>query len=157
MTTLALAVLVAAAEAHPMGTLSTNRSALLTVRDDAVEVRYVVDFAEVPSVAEGARVAADPGGYAGAPGAELAGNDVAARGGPRRDRRRRPGDVRSSGTRSRRSRRADRPSGRLGVVRAGGAAVRDGPRRGPCAVAGARQDGGGGVPGRVARDGRAGA
>lgn len=42
----------AAAHAHPMGALSTNRSALLVVRPEATIVRYTVDFAEVPSAAE---------------------------------------------------------------------------------------------------------
>ncbi len=41
-----------AAHAHPMGALSTNRSALLVVRPDATIVRYTVDFAEVTSAAE---------------------------------------------------------------------------------------------------------
>jgi ABC-type nickel/cobalt efflux system permease component RcnA len=42
-------------QAHPMGTLSTNRSALLVVGREETRLRYTVDFAEVPSVVEAAR------------------------------------------------------------------------------------------------------
>lgn len=52
----ALCLWAAVAEAHPMGTLSTNRSGLLAVRPDETRLRYTVDFAEVPSVAEKARL-----------------------------------------------------------------------------------------------------
>lgn len=40
------------ASAHPMGTLSTNRSAVLRVAPDAATLDYTVDFAEIPAVAE---------------------------------------------------------------------------------------------------------
>lgn len=52
----ALTLWAAVAHAHPMGTMSTNRSALLSVRPDQTRLRYMVDFAEVPSVAEKARL-----------------------------------------------------------------------------------------------------
>lgn len=55
----AAALLVAGpAAAHPMGTLSTNRSALVHTGADGTWVDYTVDFAEVPSVAELERVRA---------------------------------------------------------------------------------------------------
>ena len=41
---------------HPMGTLSTNRSALLAVRPGEIHLLYIVDFAEVQSVPEQQRV-----------------------------------------------------------------------------------------------------
>lgn len=56
--TLALLALSPIARAHPMGTLSTNRSAILVLGSDDTRLRYTVDFAEVPSVAEHARVQA---------------------------------------------------------------------------------------------------
>lgn len=60
------------AQAHPMGTLSTNRSALLVLRLNETALRYTVDFAEVPSVAEGERATAlGADAYAAARIAEL--------------------------------------------------------------------------------------
>jgi nickel/cobalt exporter len=56
-TALALAV-PQVGETHPMGTLSTNRSAILVVAREETRLRYTVDFAEVPSVAEAARLRA---------------------------------------------------------------------------------------------------
>ncbi len=47
-----LALAPTLASAHPMGTLSTNRSALLVLRPTETALRYTIDFAEVPSVAE---------------------------------------------------------------------------------------------------------
>src|SRR4030095_7169859 len=58
--------------AHPMGTGSTNRSALLVVSERGTRLRYLVDFAEDPSVAELARIdAADKAAWAAARIAEL--------------------------------------------------------------------------------------
>ena len=58
--------------AHPMGTTSTNRSALLVVSERGTRLRYLVDFAEEPSVAEMARIdASDKDAYASARIAEL--------------------------------------------------------------------------------------
>ncbi len=53
----ALALLAStAASAHPMGTLSTNRSAHVHVGAERISVDYVVQFAEVPSVPEVERI-----------------------------------------------------------------------------------------------------
>jgi len=58
--------------AHPMGTGSTNRSALLVVSERGTRLRYLVDFAEDPSVAEMARIdASDKDAWASARIAEL--------------------------------------------------------------------------------------
>ena len=58
--------------AHPMGAGSTNRSALLVVSERGTRLRYLVDFAEEPSVAEVARIdASDKDTYASARIAEL--------------------------------------------------------------------------------------
>jgi len=58
--------------AHPMGTGSTNRSALLVVSERGTRLRYLVDFAEDPSVAEVARIdASDKDAWAAARIAEL--------------------------------------------------------------------------------------
>ncbi|MBT3219963.1 MAG: hypothetical protein HN348_12810 [Proteobacteria bacterium] len=42
-------------QAHPMGTMSINRSALVQLYPDETSVLYAVDFAEVPSTAENRR------------------------------------------------------------------------------------------------------
>lgn len=47
---------LANAHAHPMGTLSTNRSAQVRVDSDRIAITYLVQFAEVPSVPEVARI-----------------------------------------------------------------------------------------------------
>ncbi len=47
----ALAVAPAAAQAHPLGNFSTNHLSTVRISDDAVHVRYVLDQAEVPTVA----------------------------------------------------------------------------------------------------------
>ena len=58
--------------AHPMGAGSTNRSALLVVSERGTRLRYLVDFAEEPSVAEVARISAsDKDAWASARIAEL--------------------------------------------------------------------------------------
>ena len=48
---LALALLPAAAQAHPLGNFSTNHLSTVRISDDAVDVRYVLDQAEIPTVA----------------------------------------------------------------------------------------------------------
>lgn len=63
----------APAQAHPMGTLSTNRSAILVVGPSTTKLRYTVDFAEVPSQAEAPRYdTLGRDAWAGARMAELA-------------------------------------------------------------------------------------
>ena len=42
----------AAASAHPLGNFSVNHDATVTVRDDRVDVRYVLDQAEIPTFRE---------------------------------------------------------------------------------------------------------
>lgn len=57
----------ALAAAHPMGSISTNRTATLSLRPGALELHYLVDFAELPSATELSRFAQDqaaPGGPA---------------------------------------------------------------------------------------------
>src|SRR5262249_42479032 len=51
---LALAFLVAApvAEAHPMGNFSISRYSGLTVEPESIELRYLVDMAEIPTFQE---------------------------------------------------------------------------------------------------------
>ncbi len=48
---LALALVPAAAQAHPLGNFSTNHLSTVRISDDAVGVRYVLDQAEIPTVA----------------------------------------------------------------------------------------------------------
>ena len=40
------------AAAHPLGNFTVNHYARITVRGDAVQIRYVLDLAEIPSVQE---------------------------------------------------------------------------------------------------------
>jgi hypothetical protein len=69
---LVILALLPMAFAHPMGSGSTNRSALLVVSERGTRLRYLVDFAEDPSVAEMARIdASDKDAYASARIAEL--------------------------------------------------------------------------------------
>ena len=49
---LALAVLPAAASAHPLGNFSVNHIAQVSVSKDRVDVRYVLDQAEIPTFQE---------------------------------------------------------------------------------------------------------
>ncbi|MGZ8649636.1 MAG: nickel/cobalt transporter [Solirubrobacteraceae bacterium] len=51
-TLLLLAVLPAAAQAHPLGNFSVNHLALVSVSSDRVDVRYVLDQAEIPTFQE---------------------------------------------------------------------------------------------------------
>lgn len=57
--------------AHPMGTMSTNRSAILDLRGDEAVLRYTVEFAEVPSAHEVPRITALGADYPGRRMAEL--------------------------------------------------------------------------------------
>ena len=53
LTVLALALLVpSAAQAHPLGNFSVNHLSTVTVSADRVDVRYVLDQAEIPTVQE---------------------------------------------------------------------------------------------------------
>jgi nickel/cobalt exporter len=49
---LALAALPAVAEAHPLGNFSVNHLAVVSVSNDRVDVRYVLDQAEIPTFRE---------------------------------------------------------------------------------------------------------
>lgn len=49
---LALVTLPAAAEAHPLGNFSVNHQAVVSVSQDRVDVRYVLDQAEIPTFRE---------------------------------------------------------------------------------------------------------
>ena len=51
-TLLLLALLPAAAQAHPLGNFSVNHLALVSVSSDRVDVRYVLDQAEIPTFQE---------------------------------------------------------------------------------------------------------
>src|SRR5688572_5714326 len=60
----ALAMLVpsARAEAHPLGNFTVNQYSRLEVARDAVQVRYVVDMAEIPAFQERQRIDGDGDG-----------------------------------------------------------------------------------------------
>ncbi len=47
----AMAFAAPAAQAHPLGNFSTNHLSTVRISDDAVDVRYVLDQAEIPTVA----------------------------------------------------------------------------------------------------------
>jgi nickel/cobalt transporter (NicO) family protein len=49
---LALAVAPGPAQAHPLGNFSVNHESIVSVSDDRVDVRYVLDQAEIPTVQE---------------------------------------------------------------------------------------------------------
>jgi nickel/cobalt exporter len=53
---LAVLVLPAAAQAHPLGNFTVNRFSAIEASGDRVYVRYVLDLAEIPSYQEGDRV-----------------------------------------------------------------------------------------------------
>ncbi len=68
---LVLAALPAAAGAHPLGNFSVNHLSTVSVSDDRVDVRYILDQAEIPTFQErdvaGRRAAAAQAGRGAAP------------------------------------------------------------------------------------------
>lgn len=68
-----LLALPAAAGAHPLGNFSINHYAAIAVRAEAIELRYVIDMAEIPTFQELQEVrSAGPGDLTPAEGAALA-------------------------------------------------------------------------------------
>jgi nickel/cobalt transporter (NicO) family protein len=66
---LAFAVLMAlvvpgVASAHPLGNFTVNHYAQVSPLRDRVEIRYVLDEAEIPTFQEDASLSSDPGGFA---------------------------------------------------------------------------------------------
>src|SRR5262245_38625253 len=59
MALLAMAAMPGGASAHPMGNFSINQYSALTVGNDKVELRYIVDMAEIPTFQELSKVRAD--------------------------------------------------------------------------------------------------
>ena len=56
---LSMAVMPGGASAHPMGNFSINQYSALTLGADKVELRYIVDMAEIPTFQELSNIRAD--------------------------------------------------------------------------------------------------
>jgi len=56
-----MALLPLAASAHPLGNFTVNRYSAITVRDDGLTLRYVLDLAEIPTLQELGAAGIDPG------------------------------------------------------------------------------------------------
>jgi nickel/cobalt exporter len=56
---LSMAVVPPAASAHPMGNFSINQYSALTVGEDKVELRYIIDMAEIPTFQELSKIRED--------------------------------------------------------------------------------------------------
>ena len=59
---LAIALVPAAVDAHPLGNFTVNHYLGVVVRTDSVLVDYVVDMAEIPAYQERSAIEADPAG-----------------------------------------------------------------------------------------------
>jgi nickel/cobalt exporter len=59
MVALSMALMPHQASAHPMGNFSINQYSALTVGDNKVELRYIVDMAEIPTFQELSRIKSD--------------------------------------------------------------------------------------------------
>ncbi|MGH2380955.1 MAG: hypothetical protein ACRDG7_07000, partial [Candidatus Limnocylindria bacterium] len=55
----------AAVSAHPLGNFTVNRAVLLELRPEAIDVRYVIDMAEIPAFAEMRKIDTDGNGSVG--------------------------------------------------------------------------------------------
>ena len=62
--TVALALLVPAAAAHPLGNFTVNQYTRLDLWRTDVSIRYVLDMAEIPTFQDKPRIDADPVAYA---------------------------------------------------------------------------------------------
>ena len=66
----------ASVSAHPLGNFTVNRAVLLEIHPEALDVRYVIDMAEIPAFAEMRTIDADGGGSVAAAERDAYGSDA---------------------------------------------------------------------------------